>query len=110
MPHPVPGPDDLTPEQIIDIHAAAEQGLVPFVLGADAEVALSPRFPLEERRLARTRLAVAYATGWGPLADLLRELAMWAAARSFDADQEPTEDTPDERVVRSYFRWQELAR
>lgn len=103
-----PHPDNITPEQIIDLRSMSCAGELPPYIRDLADVALGHRFLPEERASARVKLAVAFAMTRGPLADLLTELAMWSGGRRFDDDQDPGKDSPDERVVRAYFRWQAL--
>lgn len=107
-----PGPDDLTPEQILFLRGMRHlPDRVPGNLPDLCDIALSARFPHQERKAARIELARAYAevveivVGVDPLGDLLVELSKWAEVRRFDDDQDPGTDTPDERVVRAYMRW-----
>ncbi len=103
-----PTPDNLTPEQIIELRALATNGDIAPDVQDLADIALGHRFKPEERAAARLKLAMIYSLARGPLADLLIDLAMWAQARRFDDDQDPAQDTPDDRLVRAFFRWQAL--
>lgn len=69
------------------------------------DIALGHRFAPEERRSARIHLTLVYAQTRGPMADLLADLHRWAALHSFDDDQDPGSDTPDQRLVRAYGRF-----
>ncbi len=43
-----------------------------------------------------------------PLHDrMIARLAVWASARDFDRDQDPSEDTADEQLVRAFFAFME---
>lgn len=85
---------------------------LPLNLNDLCDVALGHRFEPGERRAARIELSRLYGRCaqrvMDPLGDLLTELAAWAEARLFDDDQDPDQDTPDERVVRAYGRWRAL--
>jgi hypothetical protein len=118
-----PGPEELTPEQIIEMAELTDRDILQFGAGPHvppnvndlADVALGRRFSPAERRAARIELARVYAATNGdniitrdPFSDMLCELAIWAETHRFDDDQDPGEDTPDERLVRAYMRWQAL--
>lgn len=102
----------MTPEQFIELCEPWDRDDPgPPNLRDLVDVALGPRFPPGERRAARVELARLYErvsaiTTRDPMSDLMAQLALWAEARRFDDDQNPATDTPDERLVRSYLRWQ----
>jgi hypothetical protein len=37
--------------------------------------------------------------------ELMLELTKWAQANAFDMDQDPAEDSADERLVRAFFKF-----
>lgn len=121
MRHSQPHPDELTPELILAIRAWAIAGeplpsITPPNIVDLCDIALGHRFSPDERRFARIQLAQVYSeidnfsvsTRLDPLGDVLEELTMWAEPRRFDDDQDPGEDTPDEKLVRAYMRWRAL--
>lgn len=115
MRHHVPFPDDLTPEQIIQIRGmpiAELARIAPVDVHEMCDVALDRHRTATDRQLARIRLARVYERAIAdqvvtvdPLLDLLNTLALWAEARLFDDDQKPSDDTSDQKVVRAYCRW-----
>jgi hypothetical protein len=116
MHHFLPGPMDLTPQQILDLRALDPTSLdcrfgVPVNLTDLCDTALGHRFPPAERRAALTELARVYEnvgrtlTEADPLTRLLVEVATWAEGRLFDDDQDPATDSPEERIVRAYQNW-----
>lgn len=115
MQHFAPRPSDLTSEQILFLRSLRHtpEG-TPANLQDLCDIALGHRFKQSERHEALVELARVYErlmisiSGVDPLGDLLGELALWAETRRFDDDQDPALDTPDERVVRAYMRWQAM--
>lgn len=101
----VPNEHTITPEQILELRQLSMQGLLPARLQDIAQIAVSYHFPVEERAAARRHLVEVYATCCPPLAALLIRLGTWVACHSFDDDQDPATDTPDEALVRAYGCW-----
>jgi hypothetical protein len=112
----IPGPSDLTPEQILEMRELEEVPPgVPPNLNDLCDIALGHRFDSAERRAARIELAGTYARTCAgnivtrdPLTDLLVQLGAWVNLHRFDDDQDPAADAPDERVVRAFGRWMAL--